>query len=111
MKIGNYELESPLFNAGGVVKTVENVRMMASTGVGAVLLGSYTLEPRVGNSPNGETVYYHDRAAGTTYNSLGMPNKGIKEVARDLPEMIKIAHDLGKPVVLNVAPVSSVVLL
>ncbi len=106
MKIGAYELESPLFNGGGVVKSVEDARAMASTGVGAVLLGSYTLEPRAGNSPDGETVYYHDPATGTTHNSLGMPNKGIKDVARDLPEMTKIAHQMGKPIILNIAPVS-----
>jgi dihydroorotate dehydrogenase len=107
MIIGAYEMESPLMNAGGVVKTIEDVRMMAQTGVGAILAGSYTLEPRVGNSPNGERVYYHDEVTGITYNSLGMPNNGIAEVAKELPEMISIAHDLGKPFILNIAPVTS----
>lgn len=106
MFIGEYEMESPLMNAGGVVKSLEDVRMMAETGVGAIIAGSYTLEPRVGNSPNGETVYYHDSETGITYNSLGMPNQGIREVAQELPEMIRIAHDFGKPLVLNIAPVS-----
>lgn len=107
MRIGRYEMESPLMNAGGVVKSVEEVRMMSQTGVGAVLAGSFTLEPRVGNSPNGEVVYHHDHKTGATYNALGMPNKGLKEVAKDLPEMIRIAHDHGKPFVLNLAPVST----
>lgn len=107
MRIGEYEMESPLMNAGGVVKTVEDVRLMAATGVGAVLAGSFTLEPRVGNSPNGEKVYDHDSETGITTNSLGMPNKGLVEVAKDLPDMIQIAHDQGKPFILNFAPVSS----
>ena len=106
MLIGNYEMESPLMNGGGVVKSVDDVRRMAQTGVGAILAGSYTLEPRVGNSPNGEVVYYHDEDTDITYNSLGMPNKGIAEVAKELPEMIRIAHDLGKLFVLNIAPVT-----
>jgi dihydroorotate dehydrogenase len=106
MQIGNYELDSPLINAGGVVKSVEDVRLMAQTAVGAVLAGSYTLEPRAGNSPNGETVYFHDTCTGTTYNSLGMPNKGMEAVAAELQEMIDIAHDHGKPFILNFAPVT-----
>lgn len=107
MQIGSFETESPVMNAGGVVKSVEDVRRMAQTGVGAVIAGSYTLEPRIGNGPNGETVYFHDDSTGVTYNSLGMPNKGIEEAASELPEMIRIAHDLGKPFILNVAPVSN----
>ncbi len=106
MKIGEYQLESPLINAGGLVKTVEDARQMAATGVGAVLAGSFTLDPRIGNSPNGEVVYYHDPASSITYNSLGMPNKGMETVAKDLRDMIKIAHDFGKPFILNFAPVS-----
>ncbi len=106
MIIGEYEMESPLMNGGGVVKSIEDVRKMAQTGVGAILAGSYTLEPRIGNSPNGENVYHYDETTGITYNSLGMPNKGIREVAKELPEMIKIAHDFGKPFVLNIAPVT-----
>ena len=93
--------------AGGLVKTVEDVRLMAATAVGAVLAGSFTLEPRAGNSPNGEVVYYHDLSTGGTYNSLGMPNKGLVEVAASLNEMIDIAHDHGKPFILNFAPVTS----
>jgi dihydroorotate dehydrogenase len=104
MKIGMYDLESPLMNAGGVVKSVEDVRQMAQTGVGAVLAGSFTLEPRIGNSPNGETVYYHDEETGITYNSLGIPNAGLTEMAVDVKEMQKIAHDHGKPFILNFAP-------
>lgn len=107
MRIGRYEMESPLMNAGGVVKTVEDVRMMSKTGVGAVLAGSYTLESRVGNSPNGETVYYHDPETGATYNALSIPNQGLKAAAKDLPEMIDITHDHGKPFILNLAPVST----
>lgn len=107
MTIGEYEMESALMNAGGLVKSVEDVRLMAATAVGAVLAGSYTIEPRAGNSPNGEVVYYHDSLTGGTYNALGMPNKGLVDVAANLNEMIDIAHDHGKPFILNFAPVTS----
>lgn len=107
LSIGNYEMSSPLMNAGGLVKSVEDVRLMAQTGVGAVLAGSFTLDERVGNSPNGEQVYFHDPANSITYNSLGMPNKGLRTMAKDIPTMVEIAHDYGKPFILNFAPVTS----
>lgn len=108
MRIGAYELESPLINAGGLVKTVEDTARMARTPVGAVLGGSFTLDEKIGNSPNGEVVYYYDPVTRTTYNSLGMPNKGIRTLARsgELQRMINICHDLGKPFILNFAPIS-----
>ena len=107
-RIGHLEgIESPWGNAGGVVKTVEDVEQMAHTGVGWIEAGSYTLESRVGNSPNGETVYWHDEEAGATYNSLGMPNKGMDKVEQDIPEMAAIAHTHNKKLVVNVAPVQS----
>jgi dihydroorotate dehydrogenase len=107
MQIGNFELESQIINGGGVVKNSIDARQMAQTGVGAVLGGSFTLDSKIGNSPNGETVYYHDPVTGITYNSLGMPNMGIRELAKhELSEMIEITHDHGKPFILNFAPIT-----
>jgi dihydroorotate dehydrogenase len=106
-RIGHLEdIESPWGNAGGVVKTIEDVEQMARTGVGWIEAGSYTLEPRIGNSPNGETVYHHDAETGETFNSLGMPNKGMDVVQTEIPEMVRIAHAHNKKMVVNVAPVS-----
>lgn len=107
MHIGGYELESPLINAGGVIKSPEDTLLLAQTGIGAILAGSFTLDYREGNSPNGETVYYHDSETGITYNSLGMPNKGLRYlVDQDLSEMIEIAHYHNLPFILNLAPIS-----
>lgn len=106
--IGHLEgIESPWGNAGGVVKTLEDVEQMARTGVGWIEAGSYTLEPRIGNSPNGEKVYHHNPETGETFNSLGMPNKGMDVVEAEIPEMAKIAHAHSKALVVNVAPVSN----
>ena len=107
-RIGHLDgIESPWGNAGGVVKTVEDVEKMALTGVGWIEAGSYTLEPRIGNSPNGETVYCHDNETGATYNSLGMPNKGIEVVEKEIPEMVRIAEAHNKKLIVNIAPTSS----
>jgi dihydroorotate dehydrogenase len=114
-RIGHLEgIESPWANAGGVVKTVEDVERMAHTGVGWIEAGSYTLEPRKGNKWNPETNEYdsartdydHNTETGLTYNSLGMPNSGMDVVEREIPEMVRIAHSLGKALAINVAPVS-----
>lgn len=106
------DIESPWGNAGGVVKTIEDVEMMAKTGVGWIEAGSYTHEPRLGNAWNSErnqfdnTVYYHNPENGETFNSLGMPNKGIDIVEKEIPEMVRIAHSFGKALLINIAPVS-----
>ncbi len=55
-RIGHLDnLESPWGNAGGVIKTVEDVAHMAATGVGWIEAGSYTLEARKGNAIDPET--------------------------------------------------------
>jgi dihydroorotate dehydrogenase len=104
--IGHLEVDSPFGNAGGVVKHVEDVEKMAHSGVGWIEAGSYTLEPREGNGSNGEVVYFHNAETGETFNSLGMPNKGIDEVETEIPAMAEIANGYGKPLIVNIAPVS-----
>ncbi|HVO86420.1 MAG TPA: hypothetical protein VMT23_01665 [Candidatus Binatia bacterium] len=112
-------LVSPWANAGGVVKSVEEVALMAQTGVGWVEAGSYTLEPRYGNQYDKDgkliisqhtgqpvRVYYHDALTGETFNSLGMPNKGMDVVEQEIAEMAAICHARGKYLLINVAPVS-----
>lgn len=106
-RLGHLEIETPWGNAGGVVKHPEEAKQMAHTSVGWVEAGSYTLYPRPGNSPNGETVYYHNPETGETFNSLGMPNKGIMKVVYDIARMRSATHLLDKPLVVNVAPVST----
>lgn len=114
-------LGSPWGNAGGVVKSVEDVERMAKTGVGWIEAGSYCMEERFGNDRDKETgefiidpdtgnpivVYYHDPGTGESYNSLGMPGKGIDKVEQEIPEMIEIAHRHYKKLIVNVAPVSN----
>lgn len=112
-KIGHLEnVESPWGNAGGVVKTLEDVAVMAQTGVGWIEAGSYTLEPRQGNAydsatgQHDKTVYYHDPITGETFNSLGMPNKGMDVVETEIPDMVNITHSYSKYLAVNIAPVS-----
>jgi dihydroorotate dehydrogenase len=108
--LAHLEIESPWGNAGGVAKTIEEVNHIAHSGVGWIEAGSYTLEARKGNAFSEETgeysnnVYYHSSGSGETFNSLGMPNKGMDQVEKEIPEMNKLAKKLGKNVIINVAP-------
>ena len=120
-RIGHLDgLETPWGNAGGVVKTVEDVERMARTGVGWIEAGSYTLEKRYGNKrdaktgeliidPNtGEPIvdYYHDPETGETYNSIGMNNPGESIFVDEMPEMVRVAEANHKKLIANIAPVS-----
>lgn len=98
-------IESPLLNAGGVVRTVIDVEIMAQTGVGAVEAGSYTIEPRSFPDDKPNEVYSHDPSTGETRNNLKMPNQGLDVLITEIPEMVKITHAYNKPLIINVAPV------
>lgn len=119
-RIGHLEVTSPWGNAGGVVKTVDDVERMAKTGVGYIEHGSTTLEKRFGNKRDkltgdiiidpetGEPLidYYHNPKTGETFNSLGMPGSGMNTIEEEIPEMVRIAEAYGKKLLINVAPVS-----
>jgi dihydroorotate dehydrogenase len=104
--LGQLDVAAPWANAGGVVRSLEEVEQIVAAGVGWVEAGSYTLDPRVGNGPLSD-VYYFDKEERATYNSLGMPNNGIDAVEEEMPEMARAAHSYNKPLVVNVAPVSN----
>jgi dihydroorotate dehydrogenase (fumarate) len=105
--IGHLEVSSPWGNAGGVVKTPEEVELMAHTGVGWVEAGSYSLEPRTSQHQDGENLYRHSDTTGYTFNSLKLPNPGMDVAEKQIPQMRDIAHGLGKKLLINVVPVSS----
>lgn len=113
IRIGHLEVDSPFGNAGGVVKSIEDVEVMARTGVGWIEAGSYTLEKRLGNAWNPDTgvddriVYHHNPITGETTNSIGMKNSGLDVVETEIPEMVRIAESFGKPLMVNIAPVGS----
>jgi dihydroorotate dehydrogenase (fumarate) len=93
-----HPLSLPLMNGGGCCKTLEDVRELSRTLAGAVLVGSITIEQRLGNP--GDVWWVGD---GVALNSLGMPNGGWEYLRKNLPEMAGIAHGEGKALVVNVA--------
>ena len=111
-RIGHLEhLESPWGNAGGVVKTIEDVAAMTKTGVGWIEHGSTSLDERAGYTINpitGEhqTVYCHNPTTGETGNCRSLDNPGMDKAEKDIPEMVAISHANSKKLIANVVPVT-----
>ena len=98
IRIAGVELEHPLMNAAGTCKTLEDVEKFARSAVSAIVVGSVTLEARLGNEGS---VFW----PGPMYsqNALGMPNRGHYYYWEVLPSMVDIAHAAGKALILSVA--------
>ncbi len=112
-RIGHLEgIESPWGNAGGVVKTLEDVEQMARTGVGWIEDGSHTLLKRLGNGWNSVTQqrdkkdHDYNPLTGEMHNSLGMPGECLDDVEKEIPERVQISHAHNKAYIFNGAPVS-----
>lgn len=103
MKIGTVLIEPSIMNAAcSVAKTIKDVEALAKTSIGAVTIGSITIEPRTSNSePRWYTTKYY------ALNSFGMPNGGAEFYREHLPEMIDIAHNSGKKLSLSIAGFST----
>jgi dihydroorotate dehydrogenase (fumarate) len=88
----------PVTNAAGECKSLAEVVKLSQTTVSAIVVGSITLLKRDGNPGqtfNGDLVF--------GLNALGLPNPGIEEIKKVGPEMIRVAHAVGKPIILSVA--------
>ena len=89
-----------VMNGAGPVKYPEDVRTVAQSESAAVVVGSITVEPRQGN--HGIT-YFHERHGDFSLNSKGLPNPGLDYYRKALPEMVKLSHDYGKPLIVSAA--------
>ncbi|MBI4049906.1 MAG: tRNA-dihydrouridine synthase [Candidatus Doudnabacteria bacterium] len=92
------QFEHPVFNAPGEVKRLEHVKALCSSAAVAIMVGSITWEQRDGNAGN---VYYPGPEF--SLNSLGLPNGGREYYRKHLPDMVRMAHDAGKPLFVSVA--------
>jgi dihydroorotate dehydrogenase len=91
-------------NAGGWIKTPALVRKIVSVPLTShVILGSFTVQYRPERT-GGTTFDVLDD--GTASNNLSLPNGGIPFLKQRGKEMVQIAHDAGKKVILNGAPFS-----
>lgn len=98
VNLAGIKLEHPIMNAAGTCKLVEHVEKLSNSNTAAIMVGSFTMERREGNE--GE-VYWS--TPGFSLNSLGLPNPGADYYRENLPKMVSIAHDAGKPLFVSLA--------
>ncbi|MBI2420729.1 MAG: dihydroorotate dehydrogenase [Candidatus Levybacteria bacterium] len=98
--IGSIHLETPIMNGAGPVKLPEHVLEIARSDAGAIVLGSITIEERFGNAG---VVYARGKDDIYSLNSKGLPNGGLFYYRDKLPELVSIAHDHGKPLIVSIA--------
>lgn len=101
VKIGGIDIEPGVMNAAcNVAKSPEDVAALARTRIGAIVVGSITLEARKGNSGS---VWYASADRAYALNSYGMPNKGADYYRQVLPTMLDTAHAANKKLILSIA--------
>ena len=94
-RLPGLDLEHPVMNASGVLgSSPEGLERLARAGSAALVLKSFTLEPRKGYpSPIAVPLPYG------LLNAVGLSNPGLE----GLPGLVEAAKRLGRPVVASVA--------
>jgi len=80
--------------AGGVCRTLEEVREWVESAVAAILIGSITLKKREGNKGQ---VYWEDEKRKDSLNTNGLPNLAVEYYEAVLPQMLEMAHNTEQP--------------
>ena len=100
----NINSSFPVGCAAGGCKSPQEVLKLLQGPSAFVVMGSITLQPRDGNpgtTSNGDDLYM--------LNSLGLPNPGINALrSREMNDVLAVARDLEKPVILSIAGFSPV---
>src|SRR4051812_48326091 len=82
----------PVVNAAGMIKTEAEAARFLDLPVPAVLMGSFTVEERTGNTGN----TFFDAPGFASVNSLGLPGPPIDAWARHVAVVREMAGALGK---------------
>jgi dihydroorotate dehydrogenase (fumarate) len=113
-ELAGQHLDAPLVNAAGAINgtsaegVLREVSMLAATGIGGITVGSFTIPSQEGNEAKfGTPVYYHNKATGRTYNSMGLPNIGKDAAVELAPEVVTRAHDKGKITIFSGSPTNA----
>jgi dihydroorotate dehydrogenase len=100
VSLAGFSLSAPVMNAAcPKSKTIEDVRALIEAPVGAIVVGSITVNPREQNIGK---VYWRHHNGLFTLNSYGLPNGGLPYYKNQLPTMVDIAHKHGKLLIANV---------
>jgi dihydroorotate dehydrogenase (fumarate) len=94
-EIAGLRLAPALMNASGALCTTrEELEGLGTSGAGALVIKSTTLQPRAGN----DKPRFHLTGLGSI-NSMGLPNLGIDAYCKLVPELKRY----GKPVIASIA--------
>jgi dihydroorotate dehydrogenase (fumarate) len=93
-------LEGPVMNAAGTCKTADEAKKLVSTGVCAIVYGSYTYNEQTGNAG---ATYHFDNKGVFSINSKGIPNGGRKWLQNNVSELVAIAHNAQKAAIFSVS--------
>ncbi len=97
-------LDHPIMNAAGICKSIADVDIFANQSfTSAIVIGSYTIEPRDGNQEPNYYEHFNEGVFEYTLNTLGLPNFGLPGMSICIPEMRKIAHAANKHLLVSVA--------
>lgn len=103
--IAGIKFKNVLMNGAYVKsKSTEDAKALVNSAAGAVVIGSISVKPRKMNP--GQNYWLHKEQF-FSLNSYGLPNGGIKYYKTALPEMVKIAHCHGKPLIANLVGFSN----
>jgi dihydroorotate dehydrogenase len=108
-EFAGYDIELPFGPAAGVLNGVNEEKLIEQTidclrsPAGLVWMGSFTLNPSLGNEPVYGQVYSHDQTTGKTINHMGLPNIGFDRARKIYGELKKVADEYGKPLIPSVS--------
>jgi dihydroorotate dehydrogenase (fumarate) len=101
--VGTLRFSNPLIYGGGTLKTLDDVRKMCRSEAAGGEIGTITPLSKAGNE--GNTFYAHRKGGVLIYtlNSLGLNNPGKEAWAAWAKDALRIAHDAGKLLGINIA--------
>lgn len=105
-RLAHLEIESPIFNAGGLVRDAHAMEKICKTGAGLAELGSYTKYARFFDDQQSRNDYHFNSETQIASNAVRMPNPGKEGLRKIFPQILDIAREAGKPLILNMALVS-----
>src|SRR6266702_4837092 len=103
--IAGVKFGNKLMNGAYIGSKSENdIATLSNSASGALLVGSISVKPRKSNPDGG---YWLHKEKFYALNSFGMPNGGLPYFHAKLPEIVKLAHECSKPLLVNIVGFSS----
>jgi dihydroorotate dehydrogenase (fumarate) len=96
--LAGIHLAGPIMNGGGTCKKLEEVKELTRSATAAIMVGGITIPERElgwGTRFKSNNLF--------SLNAMELANPGAEYYGKHLPEMVRIAHQSGKALFVNVA--------